>query len=56
MQNIGYKYRNSYQSLGALAFILFLYFLRMALSLFFKILILILKVEDEESTFVKFYR
>jgi hypothetical protein len=37
-------------------FIIFLYFLRMVISVFLKILILILRVEDEESTLVKIYR
>ena len=56
MQNIGYEYRNSYQSLGALTFIIFLYFLRMAISIFFKVLILVLRAEDEENILVKIYR
>ena len=37
-------------------FIIFLYFFRMAISVFLKILILILRVEDEESPLVKIYR
>ena len=56
MQNIGFEYRNSFQSLGALTFILFLYFLRMAISILFKVFILILKVKDKENTLVKVYR
>jgi len=55
MQNIGYKYRNSYQSLGALAFILFLYFIRVIISVILKLLILILRQKNEKSFLVKTY-
>ena len=55
MQNVNYKYRNSYQDLGALTFILFLYLLRVFLSIILKLSILIFRIKKEKSLLIKSY-
>jgi hypothetical protein len=56
MQNIGYRYRNSYQGLGSLAFILFLSLIRLTISVFLKLLILIFRIKNQKNILVKAYK
>ncbi len=46
MQNVGYDYRNSFQGLAAITFFIFLYIIRLFISI---VLIIVLKFVDRKK-------